>query len=178
LGLGSREILAEWLARMGEHFGKDITAANAGIYAEGLSDLSGEQIDAACREAMKSCEFMPTVAAIRKYVKRVAALEQSSESDHEWALVQEQIIFWDEGYQKWGMSGPPKLSEAGWYAMRNCGGPSAIQRTKPEHLPLLKKTWDEAYSRQREQVQLGLTDGQSRKLLAQIGEISKVKSIQ
>jgi hypothetical protein len=176
--LDSRKVLAKWLGITGEHYSKDITAANAAVYQAGLSDLLAQEIEACFTEALKSCRFMPTVADIRQHVKRVAAVEQASEADSEWFLVQDKIIFWDEGYQKWGMSGPPQLSESGWYAMRNCGGPSAIQRTKPEHLPLLKKTWDEAYSRQREQVQLGLTDGQSKKLLAQIGEISKVKSIQ
>jgi len=173
----SQALLVKWLVILSEHFGKEISKANGDIYKRALADLSEEELDYACTEALKTCRFMPTVADIRAHVKRVSAIEQSSECDQEWGLIQDRIVFWDEGYQKWGMSGPPQLSEAGWYAMRNCGGPSAIQRTKPEHLPLLKKTFDESYNRQREQVQLGLTDGQSRKLLGEIGDASKLRTM-
>lgn len=168
----------KWLVILSEHFGKEISKTNGDIYKRALADLSDEELEYACTEALKTCRFMPTVADIRQHVKRIQKVEQDTECDREWGIVLERVELWDEGYQTWGMSGPPKLSSAGWYSMRTCGGPGAVKYTKPEHLPLLKKTWDEAYSRTIEHEHLGLSDGQSKKLLAQVGDAAKVKSIQ
>lgn len=129
--------------------------ANVALYQTALADLEPAELEAACLKALSECRFMPTVADIRSHIKRVAVVEQASARDDEWADILSKIQFWDEYYHAkegrgWGSDGPPKLSAAGSQAVRACGGFSAIQATKPEYLPILKKQFDEAYHRQIE----------------------------
>lgn len=174
--------MAKWLGILAEHYGKEITPGNAVIYERALSDLTEEQLEQACIQAFQVCRFMPTVADIRGHIKRAELVELKTACDDEWARLIGRIWAWDEYYSNrpagkaWGSGGPPELSAAGHQAVRLCGGFTAIQQTKPEHLPLLRKTFEEAYHRQIEHAEhLGLDAGESRKLLgtANLGAIVK-----
>ena len=59
------EVMMQWLARFTEHYRQPISKVSADTYREGLKDLTPGQLDAACREAMRTSEFMPVVATIR-----------------------------------------------------------------------------------------------------------------
>lgn len=64
-------VMMEWLARFTEHYRQPISKVSADTYREGLSDLTPSQVDAACREALRTSEFMPTVATIQKAHKTI-----------------------------------------------------------------------------------------------------------
>lgn len=72
-------VLMEWLARFGEIYRQPLSPLAVKTYEENLSDLSAEQLDAACRHALRISEFMPTVATIRKSFNEISYDEQRHE---------------------------------------------------------------------------------------------------
>jgi hypothetical protein len=67
--------MREWLARFSEHYRQDLSDISADTFREGLGDLSAEQLDAACREALRTSEYMPVVATIRNALKKLETAE-------------------------------------------------------------------------------------------------------
>ena len=143
----SVSVLTKWLGIFSEHYGKEISAVNAAIYERALSDIGPDQLETICLKALTECRFMPTVADIRKHIQKAQEVELDTECNDEWSRILSEICLWDEYYGRWGSGGTPSLSAAGHRAVRCCGGFTAIQQTEPKHLPLLKKTFDEAYHR-------------------------------
>ena len=74
----------EWLARFTEHYRQPISKISADTYREGLSDLNSAQLDAACREAMRTSEFMPVVATIRNALHKIQNTEVDNFTGVEW----------------------------------------------------------------------------------------------
>ncbi len=58
-------VLRKHLAIFTEHYRQPMSELSVLAYAEDLSDLSPEQLDAACIEARRTSEFMPVSATIR-----------------------------------------------------------------------------------------------------------------
>ncbi len=73
----SERILMVWIVRMGEHYRQDVSKISAEVYRELLSDLNSAEIDAGCRRAMQTSEFMPTVATIRNAIRDLRSIEQT-----------------------------------------------------------------------------------------------------
>jgi hypothetical protein len=48
-----------------EHYRQPVSELSVIAYAEDLADLTAEQLDAACKEARRTSEFMPVSATIR-----------------------------------------------------------------------------------------------------------------
>lgn len=140
-----------WPVQLGGYYQrKDITAANAAIYQRALSDLSAEDLEAACSKALASSRFMPTVADIRAHAS--SRVEAAMGIDSEWIELLDKVQLYDEYYDKpgfnaWGSGGPPKLREAGRYAVDCCGGWRVFRETSAEFLPKLKREFEQAYSR-------------------------------
>lgn len=64
-------VLGRWLARMSDHYRQSLSAISADTYRELLSDLSTAELDAACRHAVQTSQFMPTVAIIRNALREI-----------------------------------------------------------------------------------------------------------
>jgi hypothetical protein len=68
-------VLAGWLAKFGEHYRQRISKISVDVYRDLLSDLSAAELDAACRRAMQTSEYMPTVATIRSALRALRSIE-------------------------------------------------------------------------------------------------------
>lgn len=58
-------MLGEWILIFGEHYRAKVSQPSIDAYFEGLSDLTAAEIDAACKYALLTSEYMPVVATIR-----------------------------------------------------------------------------------------------------------------
>ena len=58
------DVLRQHLAIFTEHYRQPISELSVVAYAEDLACLTADQLDAACREARRTSEFMPVSAAI------------------------------------------------------------------------------------------------------------------
>lgn len=158
----SAKNLAKWLSVFSEHYGKELTPANTSVYKQALADLSPDDLEAACKSALMDCRFMPTVADIRAHVKKAERIHGELGVDAEWLEIMDKIQFYDAYYDKpgfngWGAGGPPRLTDAGKYAVDCLGGFRVFQETSPEFLPKLRTTFQQHYER--------FTDGGGRKEL-------------
>jgi hypothetical protein len=63
--------LRKHLAIFTEHYRQPITELSVIAYAEDLSDLTPDQLDAACIEARRTSEFMPVSATIRNCFSKI-----------------------------------------------------------------------------------------------------------
>jgi hypothetical protein len=68
-------VLRKHLAIFGEHYRQPVTELSVIAYAEDLSDLTPEQLDAACIEARRTSEFMPVSATIRNCLSTIRSSE-------------------------------------------------------------------------------------------------------
>jgi hypothetical protein len=59
-------VLKKHLAILSEHYRQPISELSVVAYAEDLSSLTSDQLDAACQRARQTSEFMPVSAAILK----------------------------------------------------------------------------------------------------------------
>jgi hypothetical protein len=64
-----------WLAKFSEHYRQPISKISALVFKEELCDLTPEQLDVACREVIRTSEYMPTTATIRNALKRIQDVE-------------------------------------------------------------------------------------------------------
>jgi hypothetical protein len=62
-------VLTRWLVTFGEHYRQPLSEVSVACYRDNLSDLNPEELDAACRRALWTSEFMPTVATIRNALR-------------------------------------------------------------------------------------------------------------
>lgn len=58
-----------------EHYRQPVSELSVIAYAEDLADLTAEQLDAACKEARRTSEFMPVSATIRAAHEKMRATE-------------------------------------------------------------------------------------------------------
>lgn len=180
-------VIDRWLPILAEHYDKEISAANAEIYHLALSDLDPEAANSAFTAALQSCRFMPTVADIRAHVKArdqiagelasekewQAALRAASQYDPDLAYGSPSVLDW-KGELAWKYQ--PNLSSAGEHAVRAAGGWSALHDAYYDSAQATwrRKTFMEAYKSYSKGESLGLTEGDSRKLLAGIPGIEKL----
>jgi hypothetical protein len=83
-------VLAGWLAKFGEHYRQRISKISVDVYRELLGDLSAAELDAACRRAMQTSEYMPTVATIRNALRKLEPIEQARSTFIQYPEVTEQ----------------------------------------------------------------------------------------
>src|SRR5713101_2638677 len=65
------DVLRKHLAIFTEHYRQPMSELSVLAYAEDLSDLSPEQLEAACIEARRTSEFMPVSATIRNCLSKI-----------------------------------------------------------------------------------------------------------
>jgi ribosomal protein L29 len=70
------EILRKHLAVFSQVYRQPIGELAAMAYGEDLAELSAEELDAACREARKTSEFLPTSATILKAAQQIKTNRQ------------------------------------------------------------------------------------------------------
>lgn len=58
-------VMRRWLAVFTEHYRQRLSTLALLAYQTELADLTAEQLDSACREALRTSEYMPVVATIR-----------------------------------------------------------------------------------------------------------------
>ena len=63
--MNTKENLVDQVAVLGEMFSRNLSPAAVLSYVDGLIDLEPDRLTVAFREARRTCEFMPTVAALR-----------------------------------------------------------------------------------------------------------------
>jgi hypothetical protein len=68
-------VLKKHLAIFTEHYRQPMSELSVLAYAEDLSDLSPELLDAACIEARRISEFMPVSATIRNCLPKIRSSE-------------------------------------------------------------------------------------------------------
>jgi hypothetical protein len=76
LSMKFSQTLKRWLAVFSEHYRQPISKVSAVAYGEALCDLTPGQLDMACREAMRTSEFMPVAATIRNALENMDSGEQ------------------------------------------------------------------------------------------------------
>ena len=69
-------VLRKHLAIFTEHYRQPMSELSVLAYAEDLSDLTPDQLDAACIEARRTSEFMPVSATIRNCLSKIRTSEQ------------------------------------------------------------------------------------------------------
>jgi hypothetical protein len=112
--------MREWLARFTEHYRQPITEISADCYRIGLADLSPSELSAACREALLTSEFMPTVATIRNALQKMQVetdtfnglLEYPEVSEAERKLTPEEEKYLEKMKQVCGVSSAPTPTPA------------------------------------------------------------------
>lgn len=80
-------VLGRWLARMSDHYRQSLSAISTDTYRELLSDLNTAELDAACRRAIQTSQFMPTVATIRNALRELKAREATPSTSIRFAEV-------------------------------------------------------------------------------------------
>ena len=184
----SSQVLSKWLKIFSEHFGKEITPTNARVYQAALSDCQPEQIEAACKQSLLECRFLPAVADIRERLSKQSNLEESDLCLVEWEAIVGHAGKWNAdlgwcdpktGISQYSGGTPvfPRLSACGEYALRHVGGYEGLVRCchNEEVMVFRKRDFEAAYKRRLEMQRAGylpLTDAQARNLLA---EVRKVK---
>ena len=124
---------------------------------------------------------MPTVADIREELRVREEARFSFEAESEWQralkcaeqyspdekAISPQSLDW-RGNAAWKRH--PNLSPRGEYAVRCAGGWQALERARydPKEATWKHKEFVEAYKTYRQVERLGLTDGESRKLLDKV----------
>jgi hypothetical protein len=161
-------VLLDWLRIFSRHYRYPMTKDDLPIYAEALCDLTAEQIDAACKSALKACRFWPTVADIRAQLDQAGAKGFELEAEEEWrkALsVATEFFHPDIGLYR----NVPKLSAATWHALKVAGGLEHLQSCKREELQWVRRRFIADYTliHETRQVEHLLGDG-DKKILSRI----------
>lgn len=159
--------LAGWLRVFSRVYRRDLIPEDATIYAEALSDLSAEQVDAACRKAIQTCKFFPTIAEIRDQLDKAAekAFELEAQDQWEKALAWvEQNFFPDRGVRE----GAPWLPAATMHAVGAAGGIRWIATCPQKELVWCRNHFLAAYKNVHEtgQVEHLLSDVAAKKFVA------------
>lgn len=68
-------VLGGWLARFQDHYRQKLSKMSIDVYREMLSDLNVAELEAGCRQAIRSSEYMPTVATIRNALRSLRSIE-------------------------------------------------------------------------------------------------------
>jgi len=170
----SKTTLAKWLTIFGEHYSKEISAANAAIYQRALAELTVEELEMACLECLKECRFMPTVADILAKCRRAESDNTNESADQEWDLLTSNLhlIDWQQKCLRGTGEPPIQFSLAAQAAIRACGGFEGIYYTKPEYMSHLRRIFMDNYSVAVGREARQLTQGETKELLEQVRNAS------
>ena len=165
----SGTVLLGWLRIFSRHYRYAMEKDDLPIYAEALCDLTAEQIDAACKSALKTCRFWPTVADIRAQLDQAGARGFELEAEGEWQKLLTWIsenFFPDTGIRR----GAPRLAPAIEHAAKAAGGFPFIERCSQEQLVWCRKNFLSAYKNVHEtgQVENLLGDGEAKEILGRL----------
>ncbi len=165
-------VLTEWLRKWARlhSIGREpieLTEEDFAVYAEALSDLSVEHLDAACLKAEQTCRFFPKPADIRAEIDEADASGFQIEGEQKW----QQYLAW---LHKWYdpnlgvMRGAPPLEPAVEHAAQAAGGHHWVESCPEQELQWAGKRFTQTYTRLQEtrQVEHLLTRGEARKILA------------
>src|ERR1700687_4645917 len=77
--------LRGWLRVASRHSRHDLLEEDFAIYAELLSDLDAKTLDAAYKQALKTCKFFPTAAEVLAHVERADSVAEELSAESAWA---------------------------------------------------------------------------------------------
>ncbi len=146
-----------------------------------------EELERACTAAMSKCKFFPSPAEIEEFLAQPHAISADLTAEREWqnalrcasqydpdlAYGSPQSLDW-RGKPAW--RDQPDLSPAGEHAVRAAGGWNALHDAHydPEQETWRRKTFLEAYRTFSKGAALGLTEGDSKKLLGKIEGVEQL----
>lgn len=144
---------------------REVVAAYAGM----LSDLTAEQLDAACRLAGRSCKFFPTPADIMEHVQKADKAGAELEAETAWHQALEYARRWyvpDFGLDRRAPELPPATEQA----IRAAGGFRLLESCSESDLVWARKRFLESFGRigELERSGLMLTRGEAKRVLAQL----------
>jgi hypothetical protein len=144
-------VLAGWLRIFSRHYRQELLDDDLPIYADLLSDLSADVLDKACRQAMKTCRFRPTVADIRGQLDTKRKALGENEAEEVWQEALEYVNEWchPDGIAPFGAV-RPVLSSRVDHALRAAGGGRYLWGCPTEKCVWAKKAFIEDYIRQEE----------------------------
>jgi hypothetical protein len=162
-------VLLGWLRIFSRHYRHEMQMDDLPIYAEALSDLTAQQIDAACRSALKTSHFWPTVADIRAQLNEAAGKGFALEGEREWQKLLAWVranVFPDTGIRR----GAAKLTPAVEHAAKAAGGVFYLERCDENQLVWCRKTFLATYANVQEagQVEHLLSDGAAKRILREL----------
>lgn len=150
-------------------FGKELSLEAVKIYERGLSDLTVEQVEAACKSALLELKFFPKIADIRERIVETAKLELAAKNETEWAEIWKRSADFDpDSGTKFRDDG---LSDCAKWAAGIMGGWRQLANAKLKDEPFLRKRFIELCGMYKHSDESKLLDaGESQKQIA--GEVS------
>lgn len=139
------------------------------LYADALSDLSVDQLDAAFLRASQVCRFFPNPADVRSQLEQTTTKALALESEVAWQRALDWIDRWfhpDVGVDKRA----PSLDPSVRHAIVAAGGFEYLFNTCGEQLQWAKKRFIDSYTNVHElgQVQHLLEDGEAKNILRRL----------
>ncbi len=134
--------------------------------AEGLADLTLEQLEGGFENAVKTCKFMPTVAEIRAVANMDLETAMQLTAERDWEQVERIAAYIGTTvedrvhYEKLA-----KLSPAVQWATKSVGSLVAIRNASLTDLRFIKQRWMESYRTAQRAIAIGMTDDSARELL-------------
>lgn len=150
----------------------ELTPDDYALYADLLSELSVEQLDACWRKAMKSCEYFPVPAQILAQVEKAHDNAKALDAEGAWQkllrYIEQHYLGGDVGLRQ----GAPQLPPAIAYAALAAGGIAWIEGCPQDQVQWAKKNFLEAYQQYSSSSDLALyaSDADARKVLAEAAQ--------
>jgi hypothetical protein len=168
-------VLTEWLRKwarlhsIGRNQAIELTEEDFAIYAEALSDLTPEQLDAACLKAQQVCQFFPKPGEIRGQLEQAEAKGFELEAEREWESLlawTRENVFPDTGIRR----GAPGLTPVVHHAASAAGGVYFLERCREDQLVWARKTFLAAFKNVHEtqRVEHLLPDCEARRILSDL----------
>jgi len=127
------------------HYRHDLLEEDFAIYAELLSDLDAKTLDAAYKQALKTCKFFPTAAEVLAHVERADSVAEELSAESAWARALKWCI------ANGNVPGTPRpIGEpAIEVAIRAAGGANYIEAANDEQRMWARKTFLDIYLKYR-----------------------------
>jgi hypothetical protein len=169
--LSSTEVAYQWIVKFAAITGKAAERVQQDIWADALSDIPAERLNAACEQLMRTWRLpnFPLPGDVRAQLETADEKGFDLEAEAEWqkflAWIRENY-FPDVGIRR----GAPRLSSVVQHAARGAGGFHFIERCSEEELVWCRKTFLAAYKNVHEtgQVEHLLGNREARRILAQL----------
>jgi len=170
-----RILTENWICKIAAAAGVELTEATATVYLERLLQLPVDQIEAAGRRTIDEWDkphMMPPLAFVLERAGTNKQLDAEQAWELAWKLVKRD---WYADGIGWAAGVKAKMTPAMEYAIRQCGGEYRMAyEVDGTNFPFVRKEFIAAHERfaLEDGGQVRLTQGEARKALALIGNVS------